>query len=264
MTIGSWFTATVHVSRMPVLAILTCVTAIGIPAVAQAQVYSLSGDWSDAANPNGAWSYGPGLSHYAQPSSGPANDLNATAANGYWGSGPDFFSSPFMVKVTANGSSTGAYNDNDFLAGDVVVHSPNSGAPTSITWTAPSAGSIALISSVWYAHSIVSRSDDILALLNGTMIGSATVTNGITRASQLTLVNGSFTVAAGDVLTFDFTKSAGQQFGSIAGISATIDFTPDVTGAVPEPATWAMMILGFGMIGVSLRGRSATGQPKTA
>lgn len=31
-----------------------------------------------------------------------------------------------------------------------------------------------------------------------------------------------------------------------------------VTGAVPEPATWAMLILGFGVIGGAIRRRSAT------
>lgn len=29
-------------------------------------------------------------------------------------------------------------------------------------------------------------------------------------------------------------------------------------GAVPEPATWAMMILGFGLVGTSLRRRAPT------
>ncbi len=253
--IGTWLRAATRASRRHILTMMACVAAVGMPAAAHAQVYSLSGDWSDASNPNGAWSYGSGLSHFAQPSSGPANAFNSAAANGYWGSGPDFFSSPFIVKVTSNGSATGAYNDNDFIAGDVVVHSPNSGAPVAITWTAPSAGSIALTSSVWYAHSIVTRSDDILALLNATTIGSATVTNGITRANQLGLANGTFTVAAGDVLTFDFSKSAGQQFGSIAGISATINFTPRAVAGVPEPAAWMTMILGFGMIGAAVRQR---------
>jgi hypothetical protein len=31
-------------------------------------------------------------------------------------------------------------------------------------------------------------------------------------------------------------------------------------GAVPEPATWAMMLLGFGAVGYSMRRRKATVQ----
>ena len=220
---------------------------------AHAVVFSLSGDWSDAANPNGAWSYGPGLTHYAQPSDG--NSFNPAAGNGYWGSGPTFLFAPFAVKVTTNGAATGAYNNGDFLAGDVVVHSPNNGAPVSITWTALGAGTIALNSQVWYAHSIVARSDDITAFLNATSLGSATVTNAITRGTALTLAAGSFSVAAGDILTFSFTKSAGQEFGSIAGIAATIDFTPRAVAGVPEPASWAMLIAGFGAVGGTMRRR---------
>lgn len=32
-------------------------------------------------------------------------------------------------------------------------------------------------------------------------------------------------------------------------------FATDATAAVPEPATWAMMLLGFGAIGMAMRGR---------
>lgn len=35
----------------------------------------------------------------------------------------------------------------------------------------------------------------------------------------------------------------------------------EINGAVPEPATWAMMLLGFGAMGVSLRRRRRTGTP---
>ncbi len=223
---------------------------------AQATVYSLSGDWSDSANPSGAWSYGTGLTHHPQPVT--ANTLNGAAGNGFWGAGSDFYSSPFTLKTTANGASTGAYTNNDFLAGDVLVHSANDGSTFVIAWTAPAAGQIALASSVWYAHSIVARSDEVAAFLNSALLGSATVTNGIDRASRLNLASGIYTVAAGDVLTFDFTKTAGQTFGSMAGIDATIDFTPSTIGGgggVPEPATWAMMILGFGLVGGMTRSR---------
>lgn len=37
-----------------------------------------------------------------------------------------------------------------------------------------------------------------------------------------------------------------------------IDFGTSTVGAVPEPATWAMMLLGFGVVGASLRRRKYT------
>jgi hypothetical protein len=43
-----------------------------------------------------------------------------------------------------------------------------------------------------------------------------------------------------------------SNFGAVA-----IESLPSVGGGVPEPATWAMMLLGFGIIGTTLRRRSA-------
>jgi len=40
-------------------------------------------------------------------------------------------------------------------------------------------------------------------------------------------------------------------------------YTP-VTGAVPEPATWAMMLLGFGGIGAAMRRRRKEILPQLA
>ena len=43
---------------------------------------------------------------------------------------------------------------------------------------------------------------------------------------------------------------------SEAGISGYVaPITPPVVAAVPEPATWGMMILGFGLIGAAMRRR---------
>ena len=38
----------------------------------------------------------------------------------------------------------------------------------------------------------------------------------------------------------------------------------DIAGGVPEPATWAMMILGFGLIGGALRQRQAATKVRVA
>lgn len=231
--------------------------ALAMTAQAHAATSNLTTNFSNASNPNGGWSFtagGTALAHFPQPST--PNSLNSAAANGYWGTGADFFAAPFILKTTANGASTGAYNNGDFLAGDVLVHGPNNGSAVSINWTAAGAGSISFTSSIWYAHSIVSRSEDVSVFLNGTSLGSVTVTNGITRTSTLTSLSGTnLAVSSGDVLSFRFSKSAGQEFGSLAGIGAVVDFTPTATAAVPEPATWGMMILGFGAIGASTRRR---------
>lgn len=39
---------------------------------------------------------------------------------------------------------------------------------------------------------------------------------------------------------------------------STVSLAPTVAGAVPEPATWGMMILGFGVAGAALRRRRIT------
>ena len=56
---------------------------------------------------------------------------------------------------------------------------------------------------------------------------------------------------------FDF---GGATAGSIKFSSSSIAFELDdiATAAVPEPATWGLMIAGFGMVGVGARRRRAT------
>jgi hypothetical protein len=228
-----------------------------LAAPAQATVYDLAADFSNISNPNGVWSFTQGgpLSHYPQPSSGPPNALNAAAANGYWGTGADFFSAPFVVQTTANGSTVG-YTNEDFLSGDVLVHGPSDGSSVFVNWTAPSDGVIDLSSSLWYAHSIVTRSQDIFVTLGGNALGNATVTNGIGRSGASSVNALGLSVSAGDVLSFAFSKSAGQQYGSLSGLEAVINFTANTqTAPVPEPASWAMMIGGFALAGGALRRR---------
>lgn len=53
--------------------------------------------------------------------------------------------------------------------------------------------------------------------------------------------------------TFAFTSLSGVPNGSTLTISAVA-----AAGAVPEPATWAMLITGFGVVGGSMRARRRT------
>ena len=68
-----------------------------------------------------------------------------------------------------------------------------------------------------------------------------------------------------DSFTFAYTNAAGSPFtggGSVnVGLIEVIDhitFDAGVGAVVPEPATWGMMILGFGGVGALLRRRRAT------
>lgn len=51
--------------------------------------------------------------------------------------------------------------------------------------------------------------------------------------------------------------NAGKQ--SLYSLSFSNGIVNGLTGAVPEPATWVMLLLGFGMIGGALRRRQFAG-----
>ena len=70
-----------------------------------------------------------------------------------------------------------------------------------------------------------------------------------TAPSDLVLANAT---AASLFANPDFSGLTSQQ---IAGI---VNFGAGQSGAVPEPATWAMMVLGFGAVGGALRSRRRT------
>ena len=65
---------------------------------------------------------------------------------------------------------------------------------------------------------------------------------------------GTISFASGSVskLTFDCVNCSGNTYHQFGGDTA---FT--LSGGVPEPETWAMMIAGFGMVGFAARRRSA-------
>ena len=62
--------------------------------------------------------------------------------------------------------------------------------------------------------------------------------------------SGFYTSSEGDKFTYDYATQRFQNFSSIS-----VNSTGGL-GAVPEPATWAMMLIGFGLIGFCLRQRN--------
>ncbi len=214
--------------------------------------YDLATDFSDTSNPDGVWSYLQGttpLPFNVQPTD--SNSLDPAAANGYFGVAANFSVAPFVLQTSADGSAALPFTDNDFLAGDVLVHStnPGTGAPVFIDWTAPSAGTITLSGEVWYAHSQVTRSNDYsLTLGGGSALESGTVTNGdgLNAPSTFAIVT-SMTVTPGEVLALELTPTAGQSFGSLAGVDLTVNLTPSGT---PEPGT--TLLLAGGLLGMTV------------
>ncbi len=54
---------------------------------------------------------------------------------------------------------------------------------------------------------------------------------------------------SGDILAVSFQATSGQPFGSLAGVSQSVEFT----AAVPEPEAWSMLAGGLGILGLLTR-----------
>ena len=100
------------------------------------------------------------------------------------------------------------------------------------------------LNSVGFGDSPYSSLVDIL--INDVSIAA---THPDTIGNDFVLVDGSFTTGASQtVLTVTFEASASSNTGSV-GLSLDDFYFADSVSAVPEPSTWAMMILGFAGIG---------------
>ena len=68
------------------------------------------------------------------------------------------------------------------------------------------------------------------------------------------------------VVSFSFTGADGYNLAYAQLTSTSNAFETDnwaIVGGVPEPSTWALLILGFGAIGFSMRRRRAAAKPTT-
>ena len=68
------------------------------------------------------------------------------------------------------------------------------------------------------------------------------------------------------LVTFTFTGTDGYNVAAARLTSTNNAFETDnwaIVGGVPEPSTWALLILGFGAIGFSMRRRRAAAKPAT-
>lgn len=135
------------------------------------------------------------------------------------------------------------------------------------------------LSHTFFADLVISLSqNDLITVLTAQSNGGGSNPNGtftfddeaLVSVSNVNTTGGSFQPLE-SLSAFDGGNASGNwqlrirdQFGADAGNlgSWTLTLTGAQAGAVPEPATWAMMILGFGFVGGTMR--TARRRQKTA
>jgi hypothetical protein len=105
---------------------------------------------------------------------------------------------------------------------------------------------------------IVNESSGTYSLSSGNLFASNISQNAVSIANSYlsNITSGVWT--ADPSLSLAVLTSSNNQTQLVWGANAT-----KVLGAVPEPATWAMMLVGFGGIGAALRRRKPAGQGVT-
>jgi len=171
--------------------------------------------------------------------------------------------SSLSATLTMSASGSGSAFGSGGSPGDS-LDQPNVGGSFTFTYNGPgytdglgnshSAGDI-LLSGVFTLADITSN----VGSSSASVLDSTAAGGSITYASQWM----SFASSVQRDFAFNITSAhplinapAGEALNSFNGSSGGSFST---TGAVPEPATWAIMIAGFGMLGLAARRRRATG-----
>jgi hypothetical protein len=123
---------------------------------------------------------------------------------------------------------------------------PTVGQPAALTFTVP----VSYLSFLWGSPDLY----NVLTIQStgGTQIFTAAglgfpVTNGDQSFSQYV----QFSATAGDFIT-------SASFTNVPSTDAFETANYSITSGVPEPATWAMMLMGFGAVGFAMRRRKQT------
>lgn len=159
-------------------------------------------------------------------------DVNGSVQMQWWTNG--FVDQGNTVTATGSGIITLPYSSNMFAPNSTGANNNNSFE------TAILSGK--LIGNGSDVHISVTSDDDALVYINGTFVGG----NPGVHPSQSSNI---------DLGILSGTNSIDVFYADRAHVAADLAFNVDgaFTSAVPEPATWAMFILGFGGIGMMLR-----------
>lgn len=157
---------------------------------------------------------------------------------------------------------SGAQSYFDFLTPGNTVNTYNIGANSHITGVAYSVN-ITAFSPSWLNEAVVSFTDtdisagvDLTPGFGQSVSGTQSFSSGGTV--DLVALGLDFSVGADGLLRLEYWENFDDGSVSPDALwnSGTITFTYDaVAGGIPEPSTWAMLILGMGAIGATMRRR---------
>ena len=207
------------------LAAFACVTALSFPASAEAAAFIDFDGTSEISDNNNfkTWLNGLGLTHYATLGSSISLDADTTIRFDFLGSESGLDDTFFTVSVPViSFSETSALQDS-FLA------------PLLLGTAAFNAGSLADLLNFSSSGGTATIGEDGFGIFLGA--------NQVSGASVDTFYFG-----------YDDQVTGQDDDHDDLIIRATI-LAPTPHGAVPEPATWAMLLTGFGLAGMALRRR---------
>ena len=230
------------------LAVFTCAALLALTSQASAATFAdFAADFSSTSNPASGWSYG------STPAIGGPFTLltqNTTYVGVVDAWNP---AGTFWPTVALNtGGATVAFGAGDAIvlaAGQGLLHPGPTGAFADVRYAAPTSFS-GILNVEFAGIDLVGTTTDVHVLKNGVSLLS-----GLVGAyGQTVSYTGAVTLGSGDYLDFLVGwGSNGNYIDDSTGFRASL--TSD--GAVPEPATWALMIGGFGLAGAALRRRRA-------
>ncbi len=222
-------------------AIATCLAASAANAVIYDPAIDFESGFTTKSNANGVWSYG----YSSTPTS--AITLYDSQTTGADSANQQMWISSAINCCVASpsvGYNNGlAFNDGNVgQAADQIdmVSSVSQGVSDDLVFTAPSTGEYALTSS--FIGDQYGIGVDVSVVKNGSVIFSSTVTS----FGQVVPYNTSFSLDKGDTVEFAVQQGGGDQN---TGLDVSLS-----TAAVPEPAVWALMVVGFGLLGARVRG----------
>ncbi len=217
-----------HLHRNTIISLLSCLSAIGLTLPPAVFGYSAAGDFSNASNPNGAWSYGYSTSTVSSFTAytTSTNNYAGLGVNGWTGNiGPS--ADPYIIY---NGTGKIVTNQYSVYQPGTLVLQPSTSAYSIVRWTAPNAGTFS-IAVTFSGLSRLGDSADVHVLQNGVALFNGLVSGSPSPQSY----SGVLSLAQGDILSFvvgPYTNGANE------------DNTALVATIIPEPTTFALAAVG--------------------